>query len=279
MRIALCLFGLVGSGSTKSRNSKSDFRVLNIGYEHYFKHLLNRGDVDVFVHTWDTGFQNDVCKLYEPKDAIFETQIIFKIPSCIKFKFKNYNQIHSHFSRWYSSKASNDLKRKYEKIHEFKYDCVMSGRFDVAWETDLAFEKFDLDHFYAGYCCEFIDQSGGRYFIGGRGELYDMHSSDIGELEHIHIGYKYTPNDMLVLDHWFFSNSDYMDRFSTLYDCLYNYYVPMAELYGGSTLRVDSHRIVIHHLDKIGLLSKFRYAFHIYDDCPLIRRKYLGSKQ
>jgi hypothetical protein len=88
-------------------------------------------------------------------------------------------------SRWYSQKQVINLKKEFEKENNFKYDYVMVSRFDQAFLIDLKFSDYDRNKFWAPMDSETLQQS---------------------------------QQTNLFLDYWFFSNSNNMDRFSTLYD-------------------------------------------------------------
>jgi hypothetical protein len=47
MKIALCLHGLFSSENDTSSNGFD-------GREHIQKNILDKGDVDVFIHSWET---------------------------------------------------------------------------------------------------------------------------------------------------------------------------------------------------------------------------------
>jgi hypothetical protein len=67
MKIDLCLHGLFNS-SNDTTSSGFD------GYEHIKKHILNKGDVDVFIHSWEENMKELICGMYNPKKIIFEAQ-------------------------------------------------------------------------------------------------------------------------------------------------------------------------------------------------------------
>ena len=118
-KVALCLSGYVGSFSVPIwQEYKSDERVLNIGYEHFQKHLFDKNNVDVFIHSWDVGFEDKIDKLYKPKSAIYQEQIKFKIPKHLQRSVR----VNDFYSRWYTQKKSVELKTQYENEHNFKYD-------------------------------------------------------------------------------------------------------------------------------------------------------------
>ena len=87
-----------------------------------------RQNVDVFIHSWDTKYENEIVNTYNPKKHKFQEQIIF-----------NEDNVRQHFieSRWFGAKQVNNLKSEYEKENGFTYDVVMWSRFDVGFFTDL----------------------------------------------------------------------------------------------------------------------------------------------
>jgi len=267
MKTALCLFGLVGNIKGKAGKHSSDNELLELCYKHYKEHILDKNDIDVFIHTWDIQFKDRILELYKPKDSIFEKQIQFKTPDYIK---SNKLRKNNHYSRWYSAWKSVCLKYRFERMFKFKYDMVMSSRFDQTWETDVVFEKFDPQYFYAGHWCELFDMVG-RVFSAGQGPLYKWikEGRDISDLKHSH----YTKENKGLVDHWFFSNSKYMDKFHTLFLHLDEYLKdPEASKNG----KISNHALAPYHLKKIGLWDKLKFVFHFFDDFPLARRKYFG---
>lgn len=94
-------------------------------FQKYFSDL----DADVFIHTWSTGCNEEIIKLYKPKLHIVQDPI------------KSVN-MGSFGNMLYSIMQSNRLKRKYELENNFRYDLVIKTRFDVIFPNHL---KFDMD--------------------------------------------------------------------------------------------------------------------------------------
>jgi len=67
MKIALCLHGMFDSPMDKTSNGLD-------GREYIQKHIMDKGDVDVFIHSWDLEKQGLIEAMYQPKKAIFEPQ-------------------------------------------------------------------------------------------------------------------------------------------------------------------------------------------------------------
>ena len=102
--------------------------------------LVGFNDYDVFIHTWDGPLNKD-CYLYEPKSILIEPQnnvIPSNVKECSKEAF-------IHFSMFYSMKESLKLLTEYEQVNNFKYDAIIRTRFDIALESKLDIEQFNLN--------------------------------------------------------------------------------------------------------------------------------------
>jgi hypothetical protein len=195
MKVALCLSGLVGGIKGKSQDkvegSKESFKISS---EHTKKHIIDKNDVDVFIHSWEVDLQNMIVEAYKPKKFHFEQQIIFDIPPHLP----NNLRAQSHYSRWYGNKQAISLKSQWEKENSFLYDAVMVLRFDSVWYTDVDFSKFDMNNFYLP-------------------KLY------------LRTGQQFGWPDMgpEVIDHFMFSNTTTMNIFfNTMFDKLNDYTRP-----------------------------------------------------
>jgi hypothetical protein len=150
------------------------------------------------MHTWSFEYEKELRKTYSPVKDIIEPQIIFDFEYIVgdpngpggeinrwhdgKFRGLDNLRFHSMFSRWYSAKMANELKRQHEEKNNFKYDFVMLTRLDLAYLVDFDFSKFDKSKFY---------------MVGPDHPGHGVH------------------------DLWFISNSDYMDLFAgNMYDFL-----------------------------------------------------------
>lgn len=237
------------------------------GLEHYQKHMFAHNDIDIFIHTPSVDQEQELMDAYKPKAAIFEPDPKFNIAGAKVDKdypdgVTSKTQIT--IARWYSIKRCVQLKKQYEEKHGFKYDMVMIGRFDVAWMTDVHFDQFNPDNFYASNWCVMKLPNG----QGIRHEDWFLHGwnkKDNKELQHVHLGYPHTPNYLALADYWFFSSSEMIDKFGNLYDNI------------GQFLREgvpSNHEFAFKQLKATELLPKLKFAFHIHDDCFLTRFVY-----
>jgi len=276
MRTALCISGKVGNVLGKSGFHNSDPRVLIKGHEHYKRHIIDKNNVDVFIHCWDEELKTQALDLYQPVGHTFEPQKYFEIPDYVIGEPQRKN---NHYSRWYSNMAANNLREQYEKKNNFKYDYVMTTRFDLAFETDVIFEELESDGFYAGNWSAVYDWNGNDVFKGGRGPLYDVIHQNPSILKNLKYGLKGFPHtEEGFLDLWFIANSQVSSEFFDLYNRL-NEYTSPNNCPNDSSGRISNHRLARYHLEKLGYINRLKFKFHMFDDFPEVRRKYYGCRK
>ncbi len=183
MKIAFCLYGLVGSATQKYGVGRDvDYRI---GHHFNKKHIFDQNDdIDTFIHSWSTNHEEGLIETYEPKSYVIEEQIDFKQSSIRQNSFA---------SRWYSLAMANQLKSIYEEENDFKYDWVILSRFDYIFNKDINLKDWDSDNFYISHIQECID------------------------------GACVCDNWGMYSDPWFIGNSSDVDLFSTLYENLSSY--------------------------------------------------------
>lgn len=286
-KVALCLTGKIGNTSGKTGMRDSDIEILRKGFEHYKRHIIDKNDVDIFIHCWDIEFQEEVKSLYKPIDFVFEKQRKFKIPLYVRGSERPWQlkagriRRQSTYSRWYSNKIANELRRNHELKNTFKYDVVMTSRFDIAFQKDIIFSQFDMQYFYAGNWDIVLNDNGVDIFSGGAGPLYDL----VYKNKNILNNYKFEingfpKNENGLLDLWFFSNSNYSTDFFNLFNNLDQYNRPgNCPLSQDQANTVSNHQLALYHLQKLNLANKIKFTFNLYDDFPLIRRKFYRERR
>jgi hypothetical protein len=123
MKIALCIHGLFDS-LTDSSSKGSD------GYQHIKKNILDKGDVDVFIHSWELDKKEQIEDLYQPKKSRFEPQKDFNplirsrdlhlLQGCPRPPFSVLSHLYS---------VNQAINLAYEENQ--KYDIVIKARFDL----------------------------------------------------------------------------------------------------------------------------------------------------
>lgn len=286
MKVALCLIGMVGGKDGKYGLNQS-LEVLKSGFKQYKKHIVDKNDVDIFCHTSSVQFSEEILSLYKPKRYMFIPEPTFNIPSHVT---GDRARKQGHYHMWFSYKIASHLRQDYEKVSGQKYDLVYIGRYDVAWQTDVIFKELDKNKFYAGYWNR-ISKNGKDV---GNHEWHHLEKDLVvrGQIneEQKTKGYRsrlvgYPHNDEGVIDRWFISNPEYMDKFCGLFDNLSEYTRPGRSWNGEKKNSVtdwagniSNHRLAPAHLEKEGLLDKLDFKFHTHDDFPLVRRLIFKNK-
>lgn len=124
------------------------------------KHLLNRYDCDIFMHTWDTynhntktwhnNFRGATKSVSKDKIKkllkITDEQIVIEHQKNIdsgKFMANGVEfSLHGLKSVQHSIKTVNELREKYQKKHKIKYDCVVCIRPDILLMSPLNLDKY-----------------------------------------------------------------------------------------------------------------------------------------
>ncbi len=284
MKVAVCLIGMIGGKSGKyGLNQSSD--VLELGHRQYKKHIFDNNDVDVFCHSSSVDFKDEIIEAYKPKRYLFIPEPQFQIPHYVT---GTKERKRAHYHMWFSYQTVSLLRKDYERETGQKYDFVYTGRYDVAWQTDINFSELDKDKFYAGYW--------NRIYHNNQAVAnYKWHSleKDLavdGKLtkKQIEKGYTidlvgYPYNDEGLIDRWFIANPHNMDIFSTLFNYLNEYTLPNKKWNKDNSIvdsagTISNHRLAPAHLERLGLLDKLELKFYTHDDFPLVRRLYFKNK-
>lgn len=191
MNIALCLHGLFSSTHDHSSNGFD-------GYEYIKKHILSKGNVDVFVHSWEIEQRNLIEDLYQPKMTIFESQKDFN--SLVNERGLNTlrgcpRSPASVLSHLYS--VAEAVKLPYTQ--NTTYDIVVKARFDLG-RINRNTSGPGRGNPYPVQCINFVT---------------DINSDTLymANWNHFHMG----PADM-----WFYGDSTIMKSFTTVYNDLHS---------------------------------------------------------
>ena len=214
MKIALCLHGLFDSTQDLSSNGLE-------GHEHIKKHILSKGDVDVFIHSWEIDKAGLIEAMYQPKEVIFEEQKDF---SDI-IKERGLDKLNgsprspqSVLSHLYSVTEAMKLAFKQKE----RYDVVVKARFDLG-RINRRTSGPGLGNPYPVQCINFNPSI----------EADKIYMAD---WNHFHMG----PADM-----WFYGSEQTMNHFKNLYQTL------EEQMYIGS----DFHKFAIGIENNEGDLS------------------------
>tara|TARA_R100000152_G_C6782181_1_gene218843 strand:- start:10652 stop:11476 length:825 start_codon:yes stop_codon:yes gene_type:complete len=207
MRIALCFHGFLINGNREA--------ALYMSHNYINKNIFSKGKVDVFFHSWDQEQKlKDLAKqLYDFKIVEYETPKDFKDEQSYTNQqwfdegfdrgstdYKG-NSIFQTLSFLYSRKRCLELKSKYEKENNFKYDVVILARTDIGTRGKEHPQEYYVTN---------IDFN----------PNYDMNYVYAADWNQHNWGYP---------DHWFYSSSENMDLVATAYDKVLEYYQPDSE--------------------------------------------------
>lgn len=167
MRIALCISG-------QPRSFKA-------GYEYYKKNLLDKHDVDVFIHTWHTSNMDwyNVVKLYDTRFY----EIGHPLPEQLDQKYTHTPDAKKWPPRFtisalYSQFRSSLLKIDRE-VETQQYDWVIRTRFDFALPVEIPFDRLSKDNLYMPPCRTkaFGDWLGNDQFAIGSSDTMNRYMS------------------------------------------------------------------------------------------------------
>ena len=224
-RVALCLYGKVGNIKGKSGDSEVGADVvLQLAHKHWYEYLMRKNNVDVFIWSWDGELKPMITTLFNPVKQEYKEQINFlNRERKLAWGPRDENEksrVQNHYSRYYSLQKCVGLKSQYELENNFKYDIVFCSRFDLCLKKKIVPNVWS----------EFISKND-KAIIGNGGPVWRTRSK--------------------IQDHYFFSSSQNMDKFATLYDTM-NSVAKIPKLKGGHG--ISGHRLCKHHiLDYLGL--------------------------
>ncbi len=151
MKIALCLFGSIGSIFKPKRNLKDNFLDPEVCFKSIKRNIIDKFETDVFFHTWTNKYNNKLIELYNPKDFKIEKPINFK-PDLSKYSLKHINcyddvanlkdnnqdpenvyadLAYRAHSRWHSQTKVLNILDNYHKKKKAKYEFIIQSRFDI----------------------------------------------------------------------------------------------------------------------------------------------------
>ena len=224
MRVALCLSGYF--------NSLKDLTSRGMdGYDHIQRKILSKRQeghtIDVFFHNWEPDSEQLLVELYDPKKYIVENQIDFDMIAKENGVDRSSIDPHGQLGSWtvnsqsgvgyvgperilsqfYSVQKSMELKREYEKEHNFKYDCVIKSRFDLGRINRDTSGPGRINP-YACQCINFEPEQDMNFLYVANWDLFNEGPADM----------------------WYYSSSENMDNFCELYNnALHEYMKPNSE--------------------------------------------------
>ena len=189
-KVALCLHGYFDSFTDLSSKGED-------GFEHIKHHILDKADVDVFIHTWDKENKEQIDDLYGywTRSLVVEDQVNFEEEQGEYKSPEGHSPPKTIFSHLYSIQES--FKACYD-VGE-KYDCVIKSRFDLGRINRRSSGPHNLQNPYPVQCINFNPDNPMSYFYMADWQYLESDG----------------PADM-----WFYSNQKNMLEFTHIYDYL-----------------------------------------------------------
>ena len=255
MKIAICLFGGIGTKESLGRSTNKKFQDIEYlefktPLESLNKFVIEPNKCDVFIHSWSIEKENEISKILNPKKTKFENFKTFSEP----FHSRK-NHI---WSRFYTGFQSNLLKLDYELKNNFQYDVVMSCRMDLLWFNEITLKRNVKNTIYASHWNGSVKDN----MLGP----YDKNNHGIG---------------WGVIDPWFFSSSKNMDKFTNIYNKKnfvafksYFKYMNISERFKKLDFRTNNYYISTHHFyhqHAINNKLDFNFAYYRGLDYELYR--------
>jgi len=200
MKTAVCLYGLFQHHFEDSGER---------GHEHIKERILSEvPDADFFCHSWSVDKEETILDWYKPKGHIIEPQVDFtdkvndlNLEHFLYTPHRDWQYLFRAFSFYYTRMKSLELKKNYEEQNGFKYDCVISCRYDLGQRD----RDQNLEYYVS------------RINFDPNLDMSNMYSAMWNQ---INAG---------MADQWFYSNSENMDNFIGMYDKLSEYLTPGSE--------------------------------------------------
>jgi hypothetical protein len=160
------------------------------------RQIFNKGDVDIFIHSWDLNSKDAIIDLYKPKKFVFEPQKDFS-QLIRERKLNTLNDSPrppaSVLSHLYS--VTESIKLAFECGEE--YDIIIKARFDLG-RINRNTSGPGKQNPYPVQCIKIVDDL-------KKDKIY------LADWNHFHMG----PADM-----WFYGSPNIMKEFTGLYDNL-----------------------------------------------------------
>ena len=247
MKIAMCFYGVHPDETNKKSNVTK-----NLVPYYLKKNIFDANStIDCFVHSWSENRKEQILKEYNPTDCIIEKQKKFDIPTGFKNKGDNDGEnvknkkvyklttFEVYYSMTYSIKKVVSLMNKYENKNELEYDIVILSMMDCIWLVPLKLDNIDRTAIYNP--------------IWGKSNEHSIKD-----------------NYKSVHGMWVISGSNYIRRFSALYDNLSRFLRKYGEKSSMHTIFKDQQDLITNNI---------KYMYNDIDNTPIEsdRNRYLAK--
>lgn len=198
MKVALCIHGYFNSNYDRTSLGEN-------GYRYIKKTIINRFNPDIYIHSWDQQNKNQINRLYNPVQSIFEDQIDFSEQIKKNGLSKLENQPRppqTVFSHLYSVSKVISLCLD----SNINYDLIIKARFDLGQINRL--NTSPLISLYS--------------YLRGNGRIYPVQCIAFPEkiLNHkLYLAF-WEKFDEGPADMWFYGSREIMKPFAKLFEKL-----------------------------------------------------------
>jgi hypothetical protein len=151
MKIAVSFAGK--RGYSKGREGSGEKLDLEITFNHLKRHIIDKYNTDIFIHTWDEAEVEYMKKTFKPVSIQSEPQKFFGLD----IKKMSLNEINDEFglgaefrtfSKMYGFFKSLDLVFDYQAKNGFKYDYIICLRLDTLFLKNINLKKLEKEKVY-----------------------------------------------------------------------------------------------------------------------------------
>ena len=146
MKIAILFSGLY-SPNIKDievpNEEKIPKKYLQYSEKHFLEYIID-SDTDIFIHTYNSKYNNMLLETYKPKNYFFENKLDIKVKDKHCHPCYNDSPVYCLLSKTYSEQKVINLMLQYQEENNFKYDLCLLTRFDVVWFNKINYKEIIL---------------------------------------------------------------------------------------------------------------------------------------
>jgi len=140
-KVAVIFHGIVGGMS--DRNGVGPPSNISVCSKTIHHNVLSQYDCDIFAHSWSMDQSEEIKKLYNLTDSLFQPQEYFGFTGQRASESPEIGMEFRLISKYINLERAMNLKQQYELKNGFKYKWVLVLRYDLIIFTKLDLSKYD----------------------------------------------------------------------------------------------------------------------------------------